>query len=311
MSCCLFFSEIYSVSKRQSGPTKWLNPHITTTPQQEEAKVLNKRHNKLWTLLRRLRTPIGALAALVAVCTVGVLVVSCANFSGARMLPPVNPGATFVGNETCEACHEAEVKNFPRSAHARIHVKEGDLAGLSGCETCHGPGSAHVEADGGHGVAITNPGKSSETCYRCHFDKEAEFSLPYRHPLDTGKMTCSDCHDPHGPDARKPGGMAIARVNDVCAKCHSEQTSHRMYVHEALGEGCTSCHAVHGSINKKMLLENDNNLCLKCHAQIPDAAGKVVIGGRDHSSFLTRGTCWSAGCHTAVHGSKVDSHLRY
>jgi hypothetical protein len=26
---------------------------------------------------------------------------------------------------------------------------------------------------------------------------------------------------------------------------------------------------------------------------------------------LKMGTCWTAGCHTAVHGSNVDVRLRY
>ena len=29
------------------------------------------------------------------------------------------------------------------------------------------------------------------------------------------------------------------------------------------------------------------------------------------ASLLQQGTCFSAGCHTAVHGSDVNSHLRY
>jgi hypothetical protein len=30
-----------------------------------------------------------------------------------------------------------------------------------------------------------------------------------------------------------------------------------------------------------------------------------------HAQFLIRGTCWSAGCHTAVHGSNVNPHMLY
>jgi hypothetical protein len=26
---------------------------------------------------------------------------------------------------------------------------------------------------------------------------------------------------------------------------------------------------------------------------------------------LPQGTCWSAGCHEAIHGSQVNDHLRY
>jgi hypothetical protein len=59
-----------------------------------------------------------------------------------------------------------------------------------------------------------------------------------------------------------------------------------------------------------MLTERDNNLCLKCHAQIA-APGTVVIGDFAHATRVAQGTCWSADCHTAVHGSDINAHLRY
>ncbi|MGA2868524.1 MAG: hypothetical protein ABSF34_05120, partial [Verrucomicrobiota bacterium] len=63
-----------------------------------------------------------------------------------------------------------------------------------------------------------------------------------------------------------------------------------------------------------LLVEDDPNLCLRCHAQVqgPNVpAGHIYIGGTDHTGFLQIGTCWTAGCHTAIHGSNVDPRLRY
>ena len=60
----------------------------------------------------------------------------------------------------------------------------------------------------------------------------------------------------------------------------------------------------------RMLVERNSTLCLKCHFQQQTAAG-IFIGGQEHSSRLTRGACWSAGCHEAVHGSHVGSSLRF
>jgi hypothetical protein len=51
-------------------------------------------------------------------------------------------------------------------------------------------------------------------------------------------------------------------------------------------------------------------LCLKCHAQLA-APGTIVMGDFSHTTRLMEGTCWSAGCHTAVHGSDINPHLRY
>ncbi|MFC2172140.1 cytochrome c3 family protein [Acidobacteriota bacterium] len=247
------------------------------------------------------------------IAVIGLLLVSCIAKKNTAVISPEIPGAEYVGNHSCEACHEASVKNFGHSAHARIYVSGADEAGLSGCEACHGPGSKHAEAGGGRGVFIVNPGKSSEACYKCHIGKQAEFNLPFRHPVPEGRMSCSDCHDPHGADTKKPRTLAIARVNDTCAQCHREQTRKHVFEHEALREGCTTCHNVHGSINKKLLVENDISLCLKCHSQIQAEEGDVSVGTRNHGSYFSSGSavCWNAGCHTGIHGSYVDRHLRY
>ena len=78
-----------------------------------------------------------------------------------------------------------------------------------------------------------------------------------------------------------------------------------------LREGCVACHTPHGSFTQKLLHKRDANLCIKCHAQVQTTAGEVVFGNTTHTAFIRRGTCWSAGCHTAVHGSNIDPKLRY
>ena len=82
---------------------------------------------------------------------------------------------------------------------------------------------------------------------------------------------------------------------------------------QAMREGCTVCHNPHGSINLKLLVVDDPNLCLRCHSQVqaPNSPGSIYIGNTDHTPYLKVGTCWTAGCHTAVHGSNVDPRLRY
>src|SRR6185295_3873869 len=108
-------------------------------------------------------------------------------------------------------------------------------------ESCHGPGSLHVEAGGGRGVHIINPGKEPETCFQCHLEKSAEFSLAHHHPVKEGRMTCSNCHDAHGHDIKLAEGKHVGRVNESCASCHREQARPHVFEHEALREGCTTC----------------------------------------------------------------------
>src|SRR3989338_7766255 len=166
---------------------------------------------------------------------------------------------------------------------------------------CHGPGSLHVDAGGGRGTHIINPKKDPTACFACHTDKKLQFRLPHHHPVLEGKMSCSDCHSAHGEDVKPWSATTMEGVNEACAKCHKDQTDPFVWGHEALKEGCTTCHQVHGSINDKMLLARDNNLCLRCHTQ----TNFPTIGASSHSSRLTS-TCFSAGCHTAVHGSNFD-----
>lgn len=223
-------------------------------------------------------------------------------------------GATYVGDKACADCHDQIARQFSASPHARLHLDQGGVPGQSGCESCHGPGSKHIALGGRGGVErfILNPGHDPQACLQCHLDVQAEFHFPQHHPVLEGKMNCVQCHDPHGQDLSKPaGGLAMARLNEACAQCHREQTRPFIYEHPALREGCTSCHNPHGSINAKMLTAPDSNLCLRCHAQVPGpgANGHIFIGGRDHTASLRLGSCWSAGCHPAVHGSNIHPIL--
>ncbi|MDE3065951.1 MAG: hypothetical protein KGJ60_00225 [Verrucomicrobiota bacterium] len=183
--------------------------------------------------------------------------------------------------------------------------------GGSGCESCHGPGSKHVES-GGAARFIINPRRDPDACFRCHLQVRAAFELPDHHPVIEGRMSCMQCHDPHGGDIYKTsGGLAMARRNETCAQCHREQTRPFVFEHPAVREGCTTCHDPHGSVNRMLLTQADDNLCLRCHAQTQAAPGRIYIGNVDHTALLQIGTCWSAGCHTAIHGSDVDPRLRY
>jgi len=93
-------------------------------------------------------------------------------------------------------------------------------------------------------------------------------------------------------------------------QCHPAQRGPYVFEHEAMREGCTSCHNPHGTVNAKMLKMRDANLCLQCHFQQVQG-GRIRIGGADHTTSLQQGACWNANCHEAVHGSRVNSSLRF
>ena len=271
-----------------------------------EQKKLEKQHGKDSSsltpgLLERLQ------AYLEQLSTPDVWAAKSEPSRGKAGTPEESPKAEYVGMETCAACHAKQYREFQHSTHARIAIPDEHIK-AQGCETCHGPGSLHVAAGGGRGVGgIINPRKDPSTCFACHLDKKAEFRLPYHHPVMEGKMSCADCHSPHAPDVRPWSSTTQKDINEACFRCHKEQRGPFVWEHEALREGCITCHKVHGSIHEKMLLVRDNNLCLRCHTQV----NFPTIGKSSHAGRLPQGTCFSAGCHTAVHGSNFDDHLRY
>jgi predicted CXXCH cytochrome family protein len=248
------------------------------------------------------------LIGLLGVTAIATLI-SCATVERTIIMPPHIEGATFVGDQNCAECHQNITKHFHTAEHAKLKAK-GPNAQEMGCEACHGAGSVHAQS-GGAKNTIINPKKNAEVCMTCHMDMKARFSMPHHHPVENGKVSCSDCHNPHKGPAVKGGGTSITGQSDTCMQCHVAQRGPFVFEHEAIREGCTTCHDPHGTVNDKMLVQRNQNLCLKCHFQAQTAPGVVMIGSRDHKDFLIQGTCWSAGCHEAVHGSHVSSSLRF
>ena len=277
---------------------------------------MNLRRDTLPRLLRWLRARIRLLATpsrrrstIIATAIGTQLLISCAITSNRTIVaPPTIAGATFVGAAECRQCHQDIASGFHDATHARL---QGSEAGKNiSCEACHGPASTHVQTGGAAGT-IVNPRSSPEACFQCHLDKRGEFALPHGHPVLAGKMSCTDCHNPHQGDAVMGAGTQLASMNETCLKCHAAQRGPFAFEHEALRDGCITCHNPHGSVNEKMLKARNQSLCFQCHFQQQAPGGQLLIGGIDHRPFLARGTCWTAGCHEAIHGSHANSSLRY
>jgi predicted CXXCH cytochrome family protein len=253
--------------------------------------------------------------------------ISCTTVHRTVVQLPNVPDAPYIGSDQCDMCHDDIYKDFATADHARL-MAQGPNALDAGCESCHGPCSVHAESGGdvmppysftagrgqqssyGARLTVEPPRSQEEVCYPCHADVRAQFELPDHHPVPEGRMACTDCHDPHKGSIYNGGGTSLLSENEMCLRCHPAQQGPYVFEHEALREGCTTCHNPHGSINAQLLKDRDSNLCLQCHFE-QFSGGEILIGGSDHTDRLQEGTCWSAGCHQAVHGSRVNPSLRF
>ena len=256
-----------------------------------------------------------------------LLAISCGTLSHQAVVLPDVPGAKYVGSADCEQCHDEIYRSFKTADHARL-IAKGKNGLDAGCESCHGPCSLHEDSGGdvkppysftagrpqAQSLSGRFPAQSARAietvCYTCHMDVRGQFNLPNHHPVPEGRMTCIQCHPPHKGIAMAGGSTQLLSQEENCTQCHASQQGVYVFEHEAMHEGCTACHVPHGSVNAKLLTERNSTLCLKCHFQ-QIKSGAVLIGGVDHSSRLSQGTCWSAGCHEAVHGSRVSPSLRF
>ncbi len=214
-------------------------------------------------------------------------------------------------SERCLSCHSSNLRHIRGwflSQHARAEVS---------CWDCHREALHHLAKDGKPVPAsaflsnskerITNlfATNRNEYCYRCHERQRLEFALPFRHPLERGKMSCLDCHNPHGESWQQIVTHSLHNESDaLCFRCHAEQRGPFVWQHQAMEEGCTNCHRPHGAPNRRLLRVSGNALCLQCHfeRQLP------TIGQSRHDFRLGRfARCLD--CHIRPHGSNVSEDL--
>jgi predicted CXXCH cytochrome family protein len=228
----------------------------------------------------------------------------------------------------CQACHSVNnlgnpvtdtIAGFRSTKDTRYHDVQ--------CESCHGPGLAHVTAPArgqmlpsiraDTGKAITNG------CSECHSGTHHPFVEEWR----SSRHATSHTRAYNGSTATAPeipGGPRAA-----CQSCHIGQRiieswgvntnftekSQGQTVATGAGITCAVCHDPHGGPNSKQLRfpidtrDLDNNLCMKCHLRraVPDFSGTRNSPHSPQGPMLL-GTAgwWPPGI--AVDGDLVASH---
>lgn len=237
---------------------------------------------------------------------------------------------------TCQSCHGESDKHIKGDANASIrpspdvvfkkgaYAQTDDKQRSQQCLTCH-KGAKRNNWDGGKhetsGVAcntchqthkpndkVLNKKTQPEVCYTCHKEQRADSHKISAHPMEVGKVACSDCHNPHGSTASK--SLKKNTVNETCFQCHAEKRGPFLWEHQPATEDCASCHAPHGSNISPLLKSRPPFLCDECHggphtskgAYGSGVAGKPGITAGANPSVMPAGrSCMS--CHNMVHGS--------
>jgi len=146
---------------------------------------------------------------------------------------------------------------------------------------------------------ITQRKDIRDMCLKCHQTQSAEFSLPSHHPVKEQKITCSDCHNPHG--TINEGLLIEDSVKETCTRCHGEKEGPFTFEHADVNDECTACHSPHGSVNNNMLKISEPFLCLQCHVGHKRSSG---TGTKElKATFYTRCT----DCHSQIHGTDIPS----
>ena len=228
--------------------------------------------------------------------------------SEAAAPPPAASGpATYVGSETCQACHEDIFKGFQRNRHHAVEVGGKNWNGKA-CEACHGPGSKHAES--ASATDIVNPSKirpmeSERICLSCHKNTFVH-SGRIQGGHGRNQVACVSCHSMHNASTE---GLTTGRnrqINAQCAKCHVQtwaefQKPHKHFLPEG-AMSCIDCHNPHGSFLPRMLNTVNANepACIRCHS---DKRGPFTF---EHPPVKMEG-CRS--CHEP-HGSANPRMLR-
>lgn len=202
----------------------------------------------------------------------------------------------YVGSETCATCHDEVAKGFAANPHTKIAAMHG--AGTS-CESCHGPGKAHVDG-GGDVTKIFNPAKAStqevdKTCLGCHAGAHPNFE---RSPHAKANVGCISCHSVH--NSKGTEHLLRASQPTLCFQCHTDvKPQFGMPFHHKVDEGlvkCSDCHDVHGTFLPSNLRStaDQNAICTKCHME---TRGPYVY---EHAPIKAEGCL---ACHSP-HGSQ-------
>ncbi len=222
----------------------------------------------------RLLGVFGVVGVVLLVLVLAAPALSAAQPASQPTAAQAAPTGAYVGSETCKACHEDRFTSYQASPHG-IKADPRRPAARQECESCHGPGKAHVEAGGGKGVGIIGLSAKAPIaaevknaqCLQCHAGSTGGLRLTRAlwagSIHQTRGLTCTNCHSVHESKPVQP---------DACVQCHKNIKAQLLRPsHHPIREGkvrCSDCHNPHGTVADKLVSANFvNEKCYQCHAE--------------------------------------------
>jgi DmsE family decaheme c-type cytochrome len=201
--------------------------------------------------------------------------------------------------QQCLQCHERGGRMFWQGS-------QHESRGLT-CTSCHQAMMRNTQTDRfvepltekDNFVKATREG----VCFQCHQLRRAQLLRSSHMPFREGKITCINCHNPHGTP--NPKLLIESTPNENCYKCHAERRGPFLWEHPPAMENCLNCHDAHGSNNPQLLKARSPRLCQNCHIEARHPTTPQLATTR----FAFNRGC--TNCHSQIHGSNHPSGMRF
>ena len=185
------------------------------------------------------------------------------------------PHAPKLKPANCAGCHEAAVKEYQSTAHAKARAGGNQVAAT--CTDCHGS----------HEIK-----KSSDPASRTHVARQ--------------EATCGSCHGNEAviQKAHLPGGNIVAQYHD---SIHGKKTNGAT-ADAAKAPTCTGCHGAHkirgkSDAESSVSREHVAEMCGSCHQQVFSR-----FSGSQHGTVRQAGNSAAPTCVDCHSAHKIQHH---